>query len=80
MLDWQDYSDEDVVYEMQTPPLLSDSSSVNAVSINQYPFATNTNEDPGGAEVQRSEIPPEVQLGQSWQSCEMNDPPFFTTN
>ena len=66
MLDWQDYSDGEVLYDIVTPPLLSDASSVNAAQINQYTFATNTNEDPGGAEVQRSEIPPEVQLGQTW--------------
>ena len=45
MLDWMDYAQDDVTYTIESDAL-TDASSVNAVSVNQYTFATGAEEAP----------------------------------
>ena len=45
MLDWMDYTWDGVVFTIASDSL-TDSSSVNAVSVNQYTFATGAEEVP----------------------------------
>ena len=45
MLEWKDYTWDDVLYTIESDAL-TDSSSVYAVSVNQYTFATGAEEVP----------------------------------